>query len=296
MKDHDNSKIEYLRSLKIDQINLSELREKLKLAIPFPLYLNDAFKFIGKSHGMGPLEILSRMNDANTWMKKCNYLIEGISRSFLVAADFIDQNEKIFVPFRISQEDRTVYYFIENGIYRLFSLWDTLAHLYHFYYNLDFETEKIHYFQIFNLDYKRTFMRKAKCKIDEIVTKPNDNFVHFIEQRFIEICRYVRQKNAFVDGQWKGNHRYLKNIRNQFTHRDNPHDFSSLNYIQQGIMMPDAPLLELKRAIDDYVTVYEYICDVWKLITSELAKQGIWFDTDIKNYNPMQKLIDDLKQ
>ncbi|NRR04788.1 hypothetical protein HP570_21475 [Brevibacillus sp. RS1.1] len=295
MKNEEKSKKEYLRSIHIDQIELSTLRKNLKLIIPFPLYLNDAIKFIGRPHGVRSLDVLSRMNDANTWVKKCNYLFEGISKSFLIAVDFIDQNEKLFVPFRITQDDRTVYYFIENGIYRLFSLWDTLAHLYHFYYELDFETEKIHYFQIFNLDYKRTFMGKVQCKIDEIVTKPNDNCVYFIEQKFIEICHYIRQKNEYVNGQWTGNHRYLKNIRNQFTHRDNPHDFSSLNYAQQGVMMPDAPLLELKRAIDDYLTVYEYICNVWKLITSELAKQGIWFDTDIKKYNPMQKLLDDLK-
>ncbi|HBS44661.1 MAG TPA: hypothetical protein DEA91_09770 [Paenibacillus sp.] len=297
MKEDDNiSKEEYLKSLKIDQINSSKLREYIKSIESFPLYLNDVFKFVGESNKKRVFEIMSRMNDGNTWIKKCNYLFEGINRSFLVAADLIDQNENLFVPFRVTQEDRFVYYFIENGIYRVFSLWDTLAHLYNFYYELGFKTKRLHYSDIFNLTFRQTFMIKVKRKVNEIVAKPNDSVLQFIEQRFIQICRYINEKNELVNGHWKGNHRYLRYIRNQFTHRDNPHDFSSLNYTQNGIIMPDAPLLELKRAIDDYLVVYEYIYDVFKLITTELAKYGIWFDVDIKHYNPMKKLIDDMKQ
>ncbi|MDY8045903.1 Cthe_2314 family HEPN domain-containing protein [Paenibacillus polymyxa] len=294
--DDDISEEEYLKSLKIDDINTSSLRKSVKSVSAFPLYLNDFLKFIGETNGLKVFEVMRRMNDANTWIKKCNYLLEGINRSFLIAADLIDKNENLFVPFRITNEDRFVFYFIENAIYRLFSLWDTLAHLYHFYYELDFKTEKLHYVNIFNSAIKKTLMNKAKKKIKEFLNEPNDSFLEIIEEKFVEICRYINEKNEFVDGQWKGNHRYLKKIRNQFTHRDNPHDFALLNYTQKNFSMPDAPLLELKRSIDDYLVLYENICNILKLVTFEMAQYGIWFDVDIKRYNPMRKYLDDLKQ
>lgn len=285
-KTDEEIKKEYLKKLKIEDLNKSQLLSEIKVIEKFPLFLNDSMKFHGKSiKGYKMFEILSRMQDANTWLKKCNYLFNGVNKSVITALDLIDENE-LFVPFRVNKKDENTFYFIENSLYRLFSLWDVLAQLYNWYFSLIPETKGIHYNRFFN---NNSFNEKIEAKLyEELKYK---EVVELVKKQYQEINEYIQEKDELINGVWKGHHCYLKEIRNKFTHRENPHDFTILNNGNESLKLPDAPLFEINRVIKDYVQVYFFICQVFKLYCLEFSKYGIWFEPGIKAFNPLEEIL-----
>jgi len=66
-----------------------------------------------------------------------------------------------------------------------------------------------------------------------------------------------------TEGFWKGNHQFIKDYRNQMTHRNSP-DEHSLSDI--GINLKTHPTFLLKRVIEDYYTTINFIDEILELI------------------------------
>lgn len=143
-------------------------------------------------------------------------------------------------------EEQMARYYIENALFRLSTLWDMLAQLYNLFYDLDLEPNKIHYKNIF-------------CKEENIdkYGENGDGIKIYIEQ----------EDNTDCGDPWKGNHKYMTNLRNQMTHRNSPMLSSVSDF---GMNFRDWPMYTLKRIIEDYATVSVFIKDILEKIYNQV--------------------------
>lgn len=124
------------------------------------------------------------------------------------------------------------YYFIENALFRVSSLWDLLAQLYNIYYDIRLPINELHYWKFF-----------TSKKYKNIIGK--------------KIGLYLKQEdNIDCEGEWQGNHKYVKNLRNKMTHRNSP-NITSISNFDTEFKLP--PLYLLKRITEDYATASKYI-------------------------------------
>lgn len=146
-----------------------------------------------------------------------------------------------------SVEEIYSYYYIENALFRTSSLWDMLAQLYRLYYQIDVEPYDVKYKQIFDPKSRNSKKFKEKATL---------------------ISNYINQKDdTAVDGEWKGNHKFVNKCRNKMTHRNSPNitvlsDFD-VNFKQH-------PTYLLKRIIEDYNVVSKFISDILNDIEKDI--------------------------
>lgn len=154
-----------------------------------------------------------------------------------------------------SEEEKLAYYYIENALFRTSSLWDMLAQLYCLFYSAKIPKTKIHYKNIFNPK------SEENSKFNN-----NDSF----NSKAIEIYNYIKEKdNTNIDGQWKGNHKFTNAYRNQMTHRNSPNIASMSDY---DLNLKNHPSFILKRSIEDYTVVSNYIKEILDEIENDMIK------------------------
>lgn len=68
---------------------------------------------------------------------------------------------------------------------------------------------------------------------------------------------YINEdNNTYIDGKWKGNHKFINNHRNKMTHRNSP-SITSMSDVDFNFENPTNYIL--KRLIEDYTVVSEFI-------------------------------------
>lgn len=145
-----------------------------------------------------------------------------------------------------NEEEKLAFYYIENALFRTSSLWDMLAQLYRLFYDIDIPKDKVYYKQIFN---------------------PSKNYSNEFKVNATEIFEYIEQNDdTDCEGEWKGNHSFVNDLRNKMTHRNSPNVAVMSDF---DINFKDHPTFQLKRIIEDYVAVSEYI----KKILDETEKE-----------------------
>jgi hypothetical protein len=138
-----------------------------------------------------------------------------------------------------SVEEIYSYYYIENALFRVSSLWDMLAQLYRLYYQIDVEPYDVKYKQIFN---------------------PNSRYSKKFKNKATLISNYINQEDdTAVDGEWKGNHKFVNNCRNKMTHRNSPNITELSDF---DVNFKHNPTYLLKRIIEDYNVVSKFISDI----------------------------------
>lgn len=146
-----------------------------------------------------------------------------------------------------SVEEIYSYYYIENPLFRVSSLWDMLAQLYRLFFQIDVEPYDVKYKQIFdpNTRYSKKFKEKATL-----------------------ISNYINEEdNTDVDGEWKGNHNFVNKCRNKMTHRNSP----NLTVLSDfDVNFKHHPTYLLKRIIEDYRVVSKFIYDILNDIEKEI--------------------------
>ena len=194
---------------------------------------------------------LSSENDESTFGKLMEYktihdtLIDldwKIKHSFNKAIDF-SYSDTVTSSFSVirtdTEEEKLAFYYIENALFRTSSLWDMLAQLYRLFYDIDILKEKVYYKQIFNPANKHSDSFKAKAK---------------------EIYDYIEQEDdTECEGEWKGNHSFANNFRNKMTHRNSPNVAVISNF---DVNLKKHPAFQLKRIIEDYAVVSQYIEEI----------------------------------
>lgn len=146
-----------------------------------------------------------------------------------------------------SEEEHFAFYYIENALFRISILWDMLAQLYRLFYNIEVPKEKVYYKNIFN---------------------PSLEFSNKFKVKATEIHNYIKQDNdTDCEGEWKGNHTFSNDLRNKMTHRNSPNVDAMSDY---DINLKDHPAFQLKRIIEDYVVVSQYIKEILDEIENEV--------------------------
>ena len=138
-----------------------------------------------------------------------------------------------------TEEEKLAYYYIENALFWTSSLWDMLAQLYRLFYDIDILKEKVYYKQIFNP-----------------ANKHSDNF----KTKATEIYEYIEQDdNTDCEEEWEGNHSFANDLRNKMTHRNSPNVAVMSDF---DMNLKHHPAFQLKRIIEDYAVVSQYIKEI----------------------------------
>lgn len=153
-----------------------------------------------------------------------------------------------------SDEEDFAYYFIENAVYRSISLWDMLAQFYRVHYKVKIEKTKVYYNGLFNQKGKT---EDEKLKSDALNLE--------------RIKGYINQAdNTDTDGEWKGNHTFVKGMRDKLVHRNEPNVTTFSDF---DINIKHHPTYMLKRICEDYATVCKFLDEVVSLIESEESRK-----------------------
>lgn len=154
----------------------------------------------------------------------------------------------------------TATYFIENMVFRTEILWDMLAQLYNEFWLVKKPKDKIYA--------ERFFKEMAQGKN--------------VKQRAESICEYFSQENDERGNceTWGGNHKYIKDYRNQMTHRNSP-NISTMSSFAQELRPP--AIYVLKRATEDYLKAVEFIKDALDEISEAFSDFELFPGTNAEN-------------
>jgi hypothetical protein len=201
-----------------------------------------------------------KIQDIDTWFNKVNSLVHKINYSLLLAIENENMiKDEGYNPFKDCEQKDVTYYYIENAMFRLSTLWDTLAQLVNVFYELNISISDIHYNKVFkNENIQPTNIMKEKDRIQ---------FAQFRSK----VRGYLLEDNNTSiqqeDGFWKGNHKYINELRNRIVHRNDPHSIAILNRLDDsGFGLPEPPLFELKRLIEDYSKCDKFLKEIYKNI------------------------------
>lgn len=248
----ENWEKEYLQGL------ISEIKEFDKFVV---------YGFVATSKG--DKSILTKMQNVDTWIIKINSLISKINISLKYAIDFENRIlDDMHNPFKEDEIKDMAYYFIENAMFRTITLWDSLAQLVNCLYEFERNISNIAYRNILkdvrgnNQKYSRSLNGDEKSYYIEVTRKIKE-YIEELDNTGMDI----------KDGFWKGNHKYINELRNRIVHRTDPHKFSIIQFgNSDDLNFPEPPLFELKRLIEDYVVVYRFINEFYKHIEACFLK------------------------
>ena len=160
-----------------------------------------------------------------------------------------------FSIFRVeTEEERNAYYYIENALFRISSLWDLLAQFYRLFYKLEMPKERVYYKKVFDPSLQSSDRFKVKAT---------------------EINNYLEESDdTDCEGEWKGNHSFVNDIRNKMTHRNSPNIAVMSDY---DMNFKQHPTFIIKRILEDYVTASKYMKEILDEIEKEVMES---FDTE----------------
>ncbi|MDD2258983.1 MAG: Cthe_2314 family HEPN domain-containing protein [Bacilli bacterium] len=142
------------------------------------------------------------------------------------------------------------YYYIENAIYRIISLWDMLGQILNIQYKIEENYERVKYKKILN-----------KLKEENILTRAVSLILNYINE------------DVDYDDINKGNHQFVLKYRNKMAHRNSPNIFAFSNLDDEYKL---SPLYLLQRLTLEFNEInnflYNFIYELYKEITDEKNK------------------------
>lgn len=237
----------------IDTADIRNILDKIRM---FEIYDVGTQIHIPDNCNDPSLKAMAKKQNTNAWFSKCNYIIYYIKKDFDQCLKLIEEDENLFVGFRISEKDKEKFYLLENIEYRLFTLCDVLAQMYNELWNIESHIKNINHSSFF---YKKDIFTRI---LDEYKEK---ELQQFLSNEIKEIDNYFKKDI---------NYKYVAEKRNSFTHRENPHDCIILNGSKKDILV-DHPLYELNRCVKVLEWIYLKICTVQKLFFMMLKNLGV---------------------
>lgn len=172
--------------------------------------------------------------------------------SFEKAIEFAyleDLQNKFSIIEKGSYEETMAYYYIENALFRTYTLWELLAQLYRLCYQIVVDVDKVYHNKIFDPKSPTSDKFKEKAR---------------------EINKYIEQEdNTDMEGEWEGNYKYVKKCRHKMTHRNSPNVSIISDY---DMNFKQNPSYMLKRIIEDYNVVSKYISEILNIVEKEIIR------------------------
>lgn len=151
-----------------------------------------------------------------------------------------------------TDEEIWAYYYIENALFRTSSLWDMLAQFYRLYFNVRIEAHRVYYNKMFN---------------------PNSPLSKDFKEQAIIISDYLNQEDDItINGEWKGNHKFVNEIRNKMTHRNSPNVSVVSDF---DVNFKHHPSLLIKRIIEDYNKASKFILIILEEIVNDISNTDL---------------------
>lgn len=181
------------------------------------------------------------------WIRNFNLVVGGAKASFKDAIDKVYNTDalKMFslITPTVREEEKRVYYDLENGLFRLGSLWDCFAQFVNVAYDL-------------NLDIK-------KVDVNKVFSKKNT------DPQFSEITQHFGELDNTENDPWSGNYSYYKDLRNSMIHR-----YSIMNSVfsNQGMTIKDHPSYILKRLCEELSFIVVKFKEFVDLVRAEVIK------------------------
>ena len=241
MRNQKDSEILYFQS-KLSEVTYNSNRFKVMIG-------EDRFLFgvISANDNEAPFGKLMQYKTIYDTLKDLDWKIK-MSFDEAIKYAYSDSMKNDFSLIRTdSEEEGLAFYYIENALFRTSSLWDMLAQLYRLFYNVDIPKEKVYYKQIFS---------------------PTKNYGDKFRIKAAEIYEYIEQDdNTDCEGEWKGNHSFVNDLRNKMIHRNSPNIAVMSDF---DMNLKHHPVFQLKRIIEDYVVVSQYIKEILDEIEKEV--------------------------
>lgn len=178
----------------------------------------------------------------NDLANKTRYSIEKCVKGYLK----LDIKKYNPVSNKLSSKEQSIYYFMENALFREIVLWDSLAQLYNIYFDLKIDIRKVCY--------------------KDLIKKLKNN----AEIDFKSLISYIEEPFSLKNDIDVGVHSYVNNLRNQMTHRYSI-AITSFSNDYNLRAMPDA----IYRIAKDYNEVTKRLCEIINLIIKRI------YDNDI---------------
>lgn len=176
----------------------------------------------------------------STFVNLCNKINYSIHKAIELT-----YNTEVYKNFDMfsegSADEVQAYYYIENAIFRIATLWDLLAQIYNKLYKCRLSYNKIHYYKFFEGLLKSSDENRkkhAKKLIDYFNENSNDDY------------------NG--DNRWRGNHKEVNNYRNKMTHRNSPDETVLSNF---DFNLKQHPSVLLRRVSEDYKQVTTWLSE-----------------------------------
>ena len=148
-------------------------------------------------------------------------------------------------PFQSPSDDEHIsVYYLENAVFRISALWDLLAQLFNVYAELGVELDKIYATQLFH-------------------NAQQGKYAHSFAKK---VFGYMDQGDDLNAEPWKGNYKYVKEMRDKLIHKISP-NISSISSFEPELRMP--ALYILKRVTEDYKQVSVFICELLDKILAD---------------------------
>ncbi len=152
-----------------------------------------------------------------------------------------------------TEEEWQAFYYIENALFRIESLWDMLAQIVNLKYELEKNKRRVYHSKVFDISLKSKYW---KNDIPEEIKKINE-YITEVDDTDCEGC-------------WKGNYKYVSNLRNCMTHNYSIARSSASGY---AFEFRHHPSYILKRVVEDYSKVQHFIIDECTHILDDLQKE-----------------------
>lgn len=91
---------------KVNDIDTSEIWNILSRIRLFIIYDEYVQSYIPDDYGNPGLKAISKRQNVNAWSSKCNYLINHIRKDFERCLKLIEEDQDLFVGFRISEKTK----------------------------------------------------------------------------------------------------------------------------------------------------------------------------------------------
>ena len=223
-------------------------------------FFNDGMYIMGNLESDETTKGLVYLNDIDGWLRNINYLIEQINESANTVMNFIERENETKFSFW-GTEHSEAFYYTENIMFRLTILWDLLAQLCNTVFKLNEEADCVSYKKFFKKYNDEKYEYNGLKEMAELV-------VSYISEE---------ENDEKHTNPWNGNHTYVNNLRNSFTHRLNPHivnfhnaSFKKAGNEKDGMTFPVHPLYEIKRMLEDYNKAYIFISTVRKKVVKPI--------------------------
>ncbi len=146
------------------------------------------------------------------------------------------------------------YYYIENAMFRVETMWDILAQIYNIKYSLGEPIHKVYHSHIFS-------NQEQYCNKYWHGNPPQD---------IQKIIDYINEDDDIEGEKWHGNYSFVNTLRNNMTHK---FSISQSNMSSFAFELKHHPHFILKRLCESFASLQDFLHDAFDSILEDIENE-----------------------